>query len=232
MDNYISINLDTLAVMHKHRYPGVIADLVFIESEDDHTIWMGPESSLTRLILKMTQTEKEIFYRNMTGEEPKKWHVSVFTGILRDGIKSMAPMEANPYHSELQAKYVEMYPGNWKYVDNTSKPCKGQSKLTQFAASGLTENTAPIRQPVIVAAPKPPTVAPTPYKPAPPRGSSKVIIWAKADEMWTEAGKPTDKATVLALRKQMMIELEKDGIKKTTSSTSLGGWQKENIILT
>jgi len=54
-------------------------------------------------------------------------------------------------------------------------------------------------------------------------------IWAVADRMWEEAGRPTDKSKVLALRKQIMDTLEQDGVKRTSSSNELGNWQKARI---
>lgn len=48
--------------------------------------------------------------------------------------------------------------------------------------------------------------------------------------MWEQAGKPADLKVVLELRKQIMIVLENEhSIKKTTSSTALGDWQKTRL---
>jgi len=56
------------------------------------------------------------------------------------------------------------------------------------------------------------------------------VIWSVADQLWGAAGKPVDVKAVLALRKQMMSTLESEhNIKKTTSSTALGDWQKSRI---
>lgn len=60
------------------------------------------------------------------------------------------------------------------------------------------------------------------------QGSKKAIIWAVAQGLWEDAGKPTDVKEILPIRKQAMAILETEhGIAKTTSSTSLGGWQKD-----
>jgi hypothetical protein len=48
--------------------------------------------------------------------------------------------------------------------------------------------------------------------------------------MWEAAGKPTDKAVVLELRKKMMAELEeKHSVKRTSSSNELGNWMKDRL---
>jgi len=45
--------------------------------------------------------------------------------------------------------------------------------------------------------------------------------------MWEQVGSPKELSIVLQLRKTIMAELEANhGIKKTTSSTALGEWQK------
>lgn len=68
----------------------------------------------------------------------------------------------------------------------------------------------------------------TPAK-EPGMGSTKGLIWETADRMWNAAGLPTDPKEVLALRKQIMTQLEGLGVKRTTSSTSLGEWQKTRL---
>lgn len=60
-------------------------------------------------------------------------------------------------------------------------------------------------------------------------GGARPRIFEVADTMWAAAGSPRDMATVLNLRKQMMNALENEGIKRTTSSTALGEWQKTRL---
>lgn len=70
------------------------------------------------------------------------------------------------------------------------------------------------------------TVAPA-KMPSAPRSGNRITIFEVADRMWKEAGSPKDTSVVLQLRKTIMAELEANhGIKKTTSSTALGEWQK------
>lgn len=56
---------------------------------------------------------------------------------------------------------------------------------------------------------------------------SKQIIWDVATSMWLDAGSPTDKSQVLSLRKQIMNELEKQGVNRNSASNELGKWHKE-----
>lgn len=61
-------------------------------------------------------------------------------------------------------------------------------------------------------------------------GGIREIVYRVADQMWEAAGSPMNKNKVLELRKTMMQELESNyGVKKTTSSTTLGDWMKLRI---
>lgn len=59
------------------------------------------------------------------------------------------------------------------------------------------------------------------------KSGARAVIWEVADAAWQAAGSPVDLPTVLAMRKKLMQALEFiHGVKKTTSSTALGEWQK------
>ena len=60
-------------------------------------------------------------------------------------------------------------------------------------------------------------------------GTAKATIFGHADNEWETLGKPTDLPTVLAMRKRLMTTLEQLGIPKTTSSVTLGEWQKARV---
>lgn len=64
---------------------------------------------------------------------------------------------------------------------------------------------------------------------APRASGTRDVIFEVADNMWEAAGKPTDPKVVLALRKEIMNALEQQGVKRNTSSNTLGAWQKERI---
>ena len=64
---------------------------------------------------------------------------------------------------------------------------------------------------------------------APRASGTRDVIFEVADAMWEAAGKPTDKSEILKLRKEMMNALEQQGVKRNTSSNTLGVWQKERV---
>lgn len=129
----------------------------------------------------------------------------------------------------------------WRNVRNVSGPIYDYrdnliSAMYYLLTSGkaLTRNTAtlfneeaehpaPATGPDRTAAP----VTAQAKAPSAPRGGNRATIFEVADRMWNEAGSPVDPSVVLPLRKTIMAELEaNNGIKKTTSSTALGEWQK------
>lgn len=61
-------------------------------------------------------------------------------------------------------------------------------------------------------------------------GGQRDIIFAAADEAWEKLGKPTDLSVVRKMRVEVMNTLERQGVKRTTASTTLGAWQKLNIV--
>lgn len=64
----------------------------------------------------------------------------------------------------------------------------------------------------------------------PPKSGTGLTIWQEADRIWKDAGSPKDPSVVVKLRKDMMDLLEqKHGIKRTTSSTTLGQWMKDRL---
>lgn len=64
---------------------------------------------------------------------------------------------------------------------------------------------------------------------APRKAGIRDIIWKRADELWAIAGFPKDVPTVLKLRKEWMILLEKEGINRMTCSSEFGNWQKDRL---
>lgn len=106
------------------------------------------------------------------------------------------------------------------YLLTTGKP------LTKHTAVLFTDETEPAQAGTGDDLPAANTVAPA-KTPSAPRSGNRVIIFEVADRMWNEAGAPKEASVVLQLRKTIMAELESThGIKKTTSSTALGEWQK------
>lgn len=101
--------------------------------------------------------------------------------------------------------------------------------LTKHTVTLFNEETEPVQAGTGRDRPVANTVAPAKI-PSAPRSGNRVTIFEVADRMWNEAGSPKDTSAVLQLRKTIMADLETNhGIKKTTSSTALGEWQKVRL---
>ena len=144
---------------------------------------------------------------------------------------------------EAQVALVEenLYKGiPWKYALGSKRPAK-QDDLFFLHCAPLTgqegidaAQRAPQRRKVPSATPAPRAPALPAQPPAVPKARMSSVrpkIWATADKLWQEAGKPTDAKVVLELRKKMMAVLEQEHhVKKTSSSNELGNWMKTRIV--
>lgn len=59
-----------------------------------------------------------------------------------------------------------------------------------------------------------------------PRGTVTQRIYTAADAAWAAIGSPRNEKLVRRMRVQLMNELEQQGIKRTTASSTLGTWWK------
>jgi hypothetical protein len=237
---YILIDRGQMAITHKHADRRVLAHLSWIECTN-----AGLTMSLTsiRPLQDFTTSELKLIYKNATGAELKGYANSLAQAVL-DVAKRMP--ETDAVYEEVAAQAALVQDGDkshFKYCKGAMKP---ESVLGLYepdaisvprmeaeearAASGY---AGPAFTPAGPAS-LPPGVPPLPREqraPAAPRtGGTRDTIFKVADEMWAAAGSPTALPTVLGLRKQIMQTLESDhAIKKTTSSTALGDWQKSRL---
>lgn len=238
---FISIDMDTLRILHKHHDQFVLNGLSFLEAPH-HSI-RNENVDSEHFLLGMTPLEIRMLYRNTTGDDPTGTDDLVMREIIAKLVTDhMPPTLALQPEVDAQLKAVEddLYNGiPWKYALGAKVPakaielfplsCKPLDAIDKHKAAQLAPQRRAPR-----AAPKPKAPAESAPQPAPAakqRSSSvRPVIWEVADAMWAEAGKPTDKTVVLALRKEMMNKLETDrGVKKTSSSNELGNWMKARL---
>jgi len=186
---------------------------------------------------RFTDLELKLLYKNTFGVE------SFFSRggtiqVLMDNALDLPQVDADPYEALVQANSLAQDDdGFYHYQKGTMVP--------QVLEEAFPYEALRLRPPVLgdkpfvpVQAPQAPTghasiaastkVAVAPREPRAP-GGARPRIFEVADSMWAAAGSPRDMATVLNLRKQMMNALETEGIKRTTSSTALGEWQKTRL---
>jgi hypothetical protein len=238
---YVSINMDDLQFVHKHRDAEVVRHLAWLEMPG-HSVTIE-NTDREFFLAKMSGLDLRMLYKNTTGLD--------ITGtehiVVREMLATLVEEKLKAAHaslSELEAQVAavedDLYAGiAYTYALGANKPAK-QEDLFHLHTAPLNAieaqeaaTRAPQRRKVRSATP---TAAPAAARPMPPRSAAtrmnsvRPTIWAVADEMWEAAGKPTDKDVVLALRKEMMARLETEkSIKRTSSSNELGNWMKSRI---
>lgn len=238
---FVSINMDTLRILHKHHDQFVLNGLSFLEAPH-HSI-RNENVDSENFLLGLSSLDVRILYKNTTGEDVTGTDDQVLREMLAMlVVNHMPPTLALQDEVQAQITAVEddLYNGiAWKYALGAKVPAKAielvplHCKPLDHIDTHKAAQRAPQARAVRGATVAPPPAESAPTAPAPPKARASSVrptIWAVADEMWQAAGSPTDTPVVLALRKKMMAELEeKHAVKKTSSSNELGNWMKARM---
>lgn len=241
---YILIDRGQMAITHKHSDRAVLAKLSWIECTNaGMTVALGN----VRALGEFTTTELKLLYKNATGAE-LQGYANTLAHLVMACAKRMPETEATLAEVTAQAACInDGDKSSFRYVFGAMKPehVNGLFQANPITvprveaeeiaaasaapvpyhsagvqgASGVSNATGTAREPRAPSAPSAPRV-----------GGARDTIFRVADEMWAAKGKPTNIQEVLSLRKQIMVELEANySVKKTTSSTALGDWQKSRL---
>lgn len=243
---YILIDLNQMAITHKHRDRAVLNKLSWIEcSNASSIIAVGS----VRPLLEFTASELRLLYKAATGAE-LKGYANALAQAVCDAAKRMPETVATLEDATAQALCVmDGDKACFRFVAGSKKPehlpglfepdpikvdrveAEEQAVASNYstyapANPGAFGGTGPA-----VAGCAGVVATREPRAPSAPRtGGARETIFSVADRMWEAAGSPTNASVILALRKNIMVELEANhGVKKTTSSTALGDWQKSKL---
>lgn len=237
---YILIDRGQMAITHKHNDREVLAKLSWIECTN-----AGVTMSLSNIkpLLEFSHSELLLIYKNATGADLKGYSTSVAQAIL-DAARRMPESAAILAEVTAQALCIEDGDkSSYRYLLGSMKPEELPGLYGAFPISVERSEAEELRANSQAHTQALPGAGPANFAagttaaaqhiraPAAPRvGGTRETIFRVADEMWAAIGSPTDKQRVLELRKQIMAELETHHeVKKTTSSTALGDWQKQRI---
>lgn len=245
MPSYVLVDKNQMAITHKYSDREVLAQLSWIECLNDAAVLSLGNVRLWFDIFTANDLRK--IYQNATGYALPAYGTSL-AQACHDMAMRLPDSVVNPV--EVRAQYVKVPDGSrnsYEYQPGYLQPKEHigtfERDPIKVERSELEEKRAQGPQPSFNNAPSAPlpgdtananpfnVVPPTPRAPGAPRtGGVKEIVFKIADEFWEKAGKPTDLQAILQLRKIMMAALEAEhGVKKTTSSTTLGAWQKERL---
>ena len=239
---YVLIDRDRMIVLHTHESVTTLCDLATIEAPDA-TYYILPIDDAIGF-KQFTDMELTILYRNLTGVDHSIKGRLASLQVIFNLIRRVKPTSVNAGELDKQAEHALANPSfKWLYVKGANRPakkadlfepaCQRATKCEDEEAAAIAGKT-PALTPVKTALPLPtredrPLPSVTPKGNGPKRGTAKAIIWSTADRLWAEAGEPKVQSEVLALRKLIMDELEKEGIKRLSASSELGNWQKTRV---
>lgn len=235
---YAMINRDKMVFASKHPSYQALCNLAWIQCASAHIFPLEDAHKLR----EFTDMELGMLYSNTVGKSHENLSRPQLQQVLFDLILCIPDTVLNTLEVEAQAdKVQEAMSGKMRYVQGSYTPAK-QEQDSVFKLSGAHDEESETKAraghlPALARLSKPIVVHVTeqddqrPSRPAgAARGTNKPIIWKIADRVWEEAGAPTDVKTVLELRKAIMNELEKEGVKRASASSELGNWMKTKPV--
>lgn len=246
MNNYILIDRRELTVLHKHANRMALCAVDWIEC---HNL----ETAIFEIggwgFKGLSDLQMATLYMNLTGSKLIT-HRAHMEQVLQDALQRLPASDIVHVEAHDQARKVKREDkGHYRYAKGQAEPTpasKAPSPRTveanqeaeadkAYTAPLVAPNTEPVfvpctPAPFAASAPASREPGATPRVTTPRQGGTRAIVFEVADKMWEAAGKPTTQSDVLKLRKQMMETLEVEhGVKRTTSSNTLGEWQKSRM---
>lgn len=224
---YVLVDREALVFRHKHSDHSTIHGLSHIEVAHCAT-YITPIDGPTDF-LSLTDMELKMLYQNTTGHKLEGFSRPYMNESVLAVARALPESDVRPLEVRQQADKIKMDDsGFYRYVKGAYKAARLQELFVPEPLHADAPAPAPLaatgRDHTSAAATVPAKV------PSAPRGGNRAVIWEVADRLWNDAGQPKNAAAVLQLRKTIMADLETNhGIKKTTSSTALGEWQKVRL---
>lgn len=221
---YVSLDMQNMRIVHKHSSVNAVCGLVHIELPDV-AVNVCP---IDMTVKHKTDMEIKMLFRSCFPGQADHMPVAEMKSKILQFAEEFPVTDLDELEVKRQADSIRDGDKKaYKYVKGSfraSRPAELFADATGDAARASA--TVPASS---AARPVRPAAAPRAATGSPRASGVREKIWAVSDRMWEEAGKPTEKSTVLALRKDIMNALEQDGVKRTSSSNELGNWQKARI---
>ena len=229
----VTVNRETLVFCHAHpTNQELLSRLADIEL--GHVSCYIFDADLQEAWGMFNTDELKSLYKNTCGRDAPPVGRATLHSILTAMATALSPCKANAFDVRLQAARIgETDARPYRYVPGAQAPeLKAEDWVPPALQADAPSGIPSTQSPQAGAGPDRPAAATTTPASAPKArsGGNTEKIFSVADAMWAAAGKPTNLTVVLQLRKQMMDELEaKHDVKRTTSSTTLGAWQKARL---
>lgn len=232
---FVLINRQALTICHKHPSVEVVRALAHIELAHASASVLPIYDA--DAFAHYTDLELRLLHEHATGEKYTGYSRPHLVALVRNIAHALPESDVVAVEVLAQASAIGPNDGGaYKYVKGSRVPAKpADLYIPPSLRTSLPVAEAPVEPLQAATGPDRPvlrtsTSAAAPRAPSAPKGGARPKIFEVADHMWTQAGSPRDLAVVLALRKQIMTVLEQEhDIKKSTSSTALGDWQKTRL---
>lgn len=235
----VLINMDTMAVIGKHGSFRALCALAEIECAINASYVFGIENKIA--YKQFTSLEMKMILQGLGYNFPEEPDRALLLKHLKNALRALSERDLIPADVVKCAELMrEDVTSNWSYSKGSRVPLLQESvfcyaPLSQ-AEQAINHKAAPSVQHAYdkqasegncTASVQRPAASRTADTTAVPKGSVSVIVFDIADKYWSDAGKPTDKQTVMKLRKEIMDILEQEHeIKRTTASSTLGAWHQ------
>lgn len=235
---YILIDSDTMRVLAKHPNFQRLHEFGILSCSESSVVL---PLEVHQLYKEFDNVQMQLLYMNLTGNKAGALYPKVMISKIIHYFLNTLPETIINADVAQQADWAIAgdKQGECLYRPGSSIPNMGDEPSLQVGTNSDLESTV-IAGPDVLTdmgqqgawQPQRETSAPVTRaardNPATPRTSgTRDTIFAVADEMWKDAGEPRDKSEILKLRKEMMNRLENEGVKRNTSSNTLGAWVKE-----
>lgn len=245
---HIAIDVNELCITHVHNDTRILEALVHLECTQRRHVMFVNTASPTFLSLLSTAQLNQL-YCNTTGTDfPLSFDDTMRRNLIANVIEEIQVPKINAEELNSQIKIVEdelqehlNTALQFQYVHGEQIPRILTKCLPALSAAPATVAQLKVTQQTTAQRYNAPVV-PTKQiehrsavkisktnEDGSPKGKSAFVIWEHANKVWEEAGRPKDRQTVLALRKVMMNNLEKQGLNRNTVSCTLGDWMKAKI---
>lgn len=240
---YVLINRSKLQILARHQSADALSFLAWIECGDALACICLANEPLD--FDRFTHLELLLLAKNATGVGFGGYAKDVLLQCVFELTTRMQEMTHSVADLKAQADAIPEGDNDvYKFVPGGRKPMKpidlyepvplhvdrNVPAEQQALATALVRTTpapAPFVQPAApVSAPKAPRAAQAPPS-APGAGSVTQRIYATADQLWKQAGEPSDASALKALRKNIIIPaLVKDGVNENSAGKGSLMWQK------
>lgn len=221
---YVSLDMQNMRIVHKHSSVNAVCGLVHIELPDV-AVNVCP---IDMTVKHKTDLEIKMLFRSCFPGQADHMSVSEMKSKILQFAEEFPVTDLDELEVKRQADSIRDGDKKaYKYVKGSFRASRPAELFADATGDAVRAGaTVPASSAARLARP---AAAPRAATGAPRASGVREKIWAVADRMWEEAGKPIEKSTVLALRKDIMNALEQDGVKRTSSSNELGNWQKARI---